>query len=174
MGRRIEVGGNLESEHPTRSSSCEKPGYGGLVIRHPLQSGVGEDDLEEPGFGVCPCGNFTLDPLMLWLFALRFANHCSGIVHTGDFGVRPEFCQNLGAIARSAPQVDNAPSPFDEDSSGKITARPCPLFREFEILIGIPARHWAYMISRLSDHTPAPNRLINVVSETTGLVPIFD
>jgi hypothetical protein len=106
-----------------------------------LQRSVGEDDIEEPGFCLCPCGNFTLDPLMLGLFASRRADHCSSVVYTDDFGVRPAFCQNLGAVAGSAPQVDNAAGGFDEDSSGEIVARPCPLFREFKLLIGIPARH---------------------------------
>jgi hypothetical protein len=85
--------------------------------------------------------NVTLDPLMLWLFPSRSVDHCSSVVHTCDFGIWPAFCKNLGAIAWPTSQIGNSPHTFDEYSRGEIVARPCSLFREFEVLIGNPTQH---------------------------------
>jgi hypothetical protein len=92
------------------------------MVRHPLHRGVGEDHVEAV-FAVGPIRDVAGQPLPAGMQASRPRDHFGGTIEPGQFGPGPARGQHLGAISRSAPEVDHPARIFEGDARRQIAAR---------------------------------------------------
>ena len=134
------VGGHLEGQLPL---GCELRGerrQDGGVVRHPLERGVGEDDVNR--LVGLPLGQIAL------VEAHPVAGMRGGLVQhrrrrvDADGRRGPEMPVELGRqLARAAPEVDDRAAGHWRQQPEQVVERPSPLRSEPPVLVGIPRIH---------------------------------
>src|SRR5215469_11596015 len=119
----------------------EKPREQRLMLAQPLQRGVGEYEIEALVGRCRPSGNIARAPFALGTHCACLFDHCGGTVEPRNRRVRPSLSDHLGAIARTAAEIDNAERPPYFDACDKIAAGPGALVSELQVLFGIPGGH---------------------------------
>ncbi len=119
------------------------------MVRQPLQSGVGEHQVE--GFmgaimgAIHPLADFRSHPGAFRLRLARGVDHFRRTVQTGNVRAGPSLGQDGGAVAGAAAQVDRAVNAWKYDSRHQVAAGLRPFIRETKILAGVPTGHTAIM-----------------------------
>src|SRR5579883_2976629 len=110
-----------------------------VVLRQPLEHGIGEDQIQ--WFGGLPSRGVALQPHAAGEALPGFAPHLWRAVYPDQLRLRPAPPQDVRAVSGAAPHIGDPARPVEPDSMHEITDRLGALPRKFQILIGIPLGH---------------------------------
>src|SRR5438128_1789504 len=101
------------------------------MVGDPLEGGVGEGEVVVRIAGGCgPLHDIGGDPVPIGMRRSSFGDHIGGVVEAGDLGVGPALGEDFGAVAGTAPEVDDTAGCGKFDAGGEVAAGTGALFGE--------------------------------------------
>ncbi len=128
--------GHLRRKYAALGQGLDKAPHDHLVIRHPLEHGVGKQQIDR--FLRCPSCKVGLNEHIAWQPLARLPQHVLGRIQSNDGGVRIAVYQKFGRIAWPAAQIDRHARLLQGHLSKQITRRARPLLFKFQVLACVP------------------------------------
>ena len=111
------------------------------MVRYPLQSGIGKNQIEGPLIG--PTCDITDNPFMLWIGPASSLNHRRRTIQTGDLRVRPLLREPGRAVAWTTTKIHDAVRTLQIDPGHKVGTGPRAFISKLQILVRVPGWYGA-------------------------------